>query len=77
MRNIRWTIPFKNRDEQLCVINIYEEDWTGGVTEISDTNPNSIGYASDEPFTWEEDDDDEDLEDIDDEEEEEDDEKNQ
>jgi hypothetical protein len=58
MRNIRWTIPFKNREEQLCTINIYEEGWTGGVTVIADTIPNTIGYAADEPFAWEEDDDD-------------------
>ena len=57
MRAIKWKIPFKTQTEVDCVINIYEEDWTGGVTMIADTNPNSPGYASDDPFSIEEDDD--------------------
>jgi hypothetical protein len=57
MRAIKWQIPFKTQTEVDCVINIYEEDWTGAVTMIADTNPNSPGYASEDPFSIEEDDD--------------------
>lgn len=57
MRAIKWKIPFKTQTEVDCVINIYEEDWTGAVTIIADTNPNTPGYASEDPFSIEEDDD--------------------
>lgn len=57
MRAIKWKIPFKTQTEVDCVINIYEEDWTGAVTIIADTIPNSPGYASEDPIIIEEDDD--------------------
>lgn len=58
MRQIKWKIPFKNRQDVDCVINIYEDDYTGDPVIIADTNPSTIGYAGETPFSWEEDDDD-------------------
>ena len=53
----RWTIPFKSLNGTDCRIDIYDENWTGSVTTLSATDPNSPGYASANPFYYEEDDD--------------------
>lgn len=53
----RWTIPFKSLNGTNCRIDIYDEDWSGSVTEISTANQSSPGYAADDPFYYEEDND--------------------
>lgn len=50
----RWTIPFKSLNGTDCRIDIYDEGWSGSVTEISTANVNSPGYADVDPFYYEE-----------------------
>ena len=53
-RTIRWTIPFKSLNGTNCRIDIYDEGWSGGATELSPNNVNAPGYAADDPFYFEE-----------------------
>ena len=53
-RSIRWTIPFKSLNGTNCRIDIYDEGWSGGATELSPNNVNAPGYAADDPFMFEE-----------------------
>lgn len=50
----RWTIPFKSLNGTDCRIDIYDEDWSGSVTEISTANVSSPGYPAADPFYYEE-----------------------
>jgi hypothetical protein len=47
MRDIRWQVGFKNRSGQNVRVDIYEEDWSGGVTALT---------PSEQPFETDEDD---------------------
>ena len=53
----RWTIPFVSMANKQCRIDIYDPNWTGGVTELSTTNANAPGVPAADPFYFEEDDD--------------------
>ena len=52
-RAIRWTVPFKSLNGTDCRVDIYDEGWTGGVTQLT---------GADNPFEYEEDDDEDLLE---------------
>lgn len=56
-RTIRWTIPFKSLNGTNCRIDIYDEGWSGGATELSPNNVNAPGYAARNPIEWQEDED--------------------
>lgn len=56
-RNKRWTIPFKSLNGTNCRIDIYDEGWSGAVTELSTANANAPGVAAADPFYYEEDND--------------------
>ena len=53
-RQIKWTIPFTSKNGVTCVINIYAEGWTGGITALTPNNPTTPGYAAADPFYYEE-----------------------
>ena len=53
----RWTIPFKSLNGTSCRIDIYDEGWSGAVTELSTANANAPGVAAADPFYYEEDND--------------------
>lgn len=55
-RGKKWTIPFKSLNGTDCVVDIYEEGYSGAVTELSTNNPNSPGYPTANPFEIIEDD---------------------
>ena len=55
-RSKRWTIPFKSLNGTDCRIDIYDEGWSGSVTEISTNNVNTPGYAAANPIEWQEND---------------------
>ena len=50
----RWTIPFKSFNGTSCRIDIYDEGWSGAVTELSTANANTPGVAAADPFYYEE-----------------------
>lgn len=50
----RWTIPFKSLNGTNCRIDIYDEGWSGAVTELSTANANTPGVAAADPFYYEE-----------------------
>lgn len=50
----RWTIPFKSLNGTDCRIDIYDEGWSGSVTEISTANNSSPGYPQSDPIYYEE-----------------------
>lgn len=50
----RWEIPFVSLNGTECRIDIYEENWTGEVTELSTENPNAPGLPTAEPIFYEE-----------------------
>lgn len=52
----KWTIPFISLNGTSCCVDIYEEGYSGSVTELSTDNPTSPGYPAAEPFDIEEDD---------------------
>lgn len=56
-RQKRWTIPFMSMAGVSCRIDIYDEGWTGAVTELSQSNANAPGLPAADPFYYEEDDD--------------------
>lgn len=56
-RQKRWTIPFKSLNGTDCRVDIYEEGWTGAVTELSTANATAPGFPADDPFYYEEDND--------------------
>ena len=45
-RNIRWRCSFKSLKGVSCVINIYDNDWSGGIVSVT---------GADDPFYYEED----------------------
>lgn len=50
----RWTIPFKSLNGVACRVDIYNEGWTGSVTELSINNANAPGVAGADTFFYEE-----------------------
>ena len=53
----RWTIPFVSLANKQCRIDIYDPEWTEGVTELSTENQSATGVPAADPFYFEEDDD--------------------
>lgn len=53
---LRWTIPFKSLNGTDCLIEIYDKNYAGTSSEISKNNPNTIGWAAEDPFYYEEND---------------------
>lgn len=55
-RGKKWTIPFMSLNATLCRVDIYEEGYSGSVTELSTNNLNAPGYPAAVPFEIQEDD---------------------
>ena len=53
-RSKRWTIPFKSLNGVACRVDIYNEGWTGNVTELSINNADAPGVAGVDTFFYEE-----------------------
>ena len=53
-RQKRWTIPFMSMAGVSCRIDIYDEGWTGAVTELSQSNANAPGLPAADPIFYEE-----------------------
>lgn len=55
-RGKKWTVPFESLNGTTCRVDIYEENYSGSVTELSTNNANAPGVASAVPFEFQEDD---------------------
>lgn len=55
-RSKKWTIPFTSLNGTACRVDIFEEGYSGSVTELSTNNANSPGYPAAVPFEIEEND---------------------
>lgn len=46
-RSVRWQCSFKSKDNISCVVQIYEEGWSGGITQLIPA-PNPFYYEEDD-----------------------------
>lgn len=55
-RGKKWTVPFESLGGVACRVDIYEEGYSGSVTNLSTANANAPGVPAAVPFVIEEDD---------------------
>jgi hypothetical protein len=63
-RAIRWQVPFISLNGTQCRVDIYQEDWEGGITILSETNANAPAVPAADPFVYEENDSEDTLSDV-------------
>lgn len=63
-RAIRWQVPFKSLAGIDCRVDIYQNDWEGGITVLSADNADAPGLPAADPFEYEEDDSEDVLNDV-------------
>lgn len=63
-RAIRWQVPFVSLNGTQCRVDIYQEDWEGGITILSETNANAPAVPAADPFVYEENDSEDTLSDV-------------
>lgn len=63
-RAIRWQVPFTSLNGTQCRVDIYQEDWEGGITVLSEANANAPAVPAANPFEYEENNDEDTLNNV-------------
>lgn len=63
-RAIRWQVPFTSLNGTQCRVDIYQEDWEGGITVLSEANVNAPAVPAANPFEYEENNDEDTLNNV-------------